>query len=123
MAETTAFELVTPARVMISRDAGMVVAPGVEGLFGVLPRHAPLISTLQRGVVEVHDNGQVTERIMVDGGIADVAEDRCTILAERAEKLDADNKAAVEAQLKSAEESGQENVIDFLKAVLAEMAA
>ncbi len=108
---------------MISRDAGMVVAPGVEGLFGVLPRHAPLISTLQRGVVEVHDNGQVTERIMVDGGIADVAEDRCTILAERAEKLDADNKAAVEAQLKSAEESGQENDIDFLKAVLAAMAA
>ncbi len=123
MADTTAFELVTPARVMISRDAGMVVAPGVEGLFGVLPRHAPLISTLQRGVVEVHDNGQVTERIMVDGGIADVAEDRCTILAERAEKLDADNKAAVEAQLKSAEESGQENDIDFLKAVLAAMAA
>lgn len=123
MADTTAFELVTPARVMISRDAGMVVAPGVEGLFGVLPRHAPLISTLQRGIVEVHDNGQVTERIMVDGGIADVAEDRCTILAERAEKLDADNKAAVEAQLKSAEESGQENDIDFLKAVLAEMAA
>ena len=123
MAETTAFELVTPARVMIARDAGMVVAPGVEGLFGVLPRHAPLISTLQRGVVEVHDNGQVTERIMVDGGIADVAEDRCTILAERAEKLDADNKAAVEAQLKTAEESGQENDIDFLKAVLAAMAA
>ena len=123
MADTTAFELVTPARVMISRDAGMVVAPGVEGLFGVLPRHAPLISTLQRGVVEVYDNSQVTERIMVDGGIADVAEDRCTILAERAEKLDADNKAAVEAQLKSAEESGQENDIDFLKAVLAEMAA
>ena len=123
MADTTAFELVTPARVMISRDAGMVVAPGVEGLFGVLPRHAPLISTLQRGVVEVHDNGQVTERIMVDGGIADVAEDRCTILAERAEKLDADNKADVEAQLKTAEESGQENDIDFLKAVLAAMSA
>ena len=123
MADTTAFELVTPARVMVSRDAGMVVAPGVEGLFGVLPRHAPLISTLQRGVVEVHDNGQVTERIMVDGGIADVAEDRCTILAERAEKLDADNKAAVEAQLKTAEESGQENDIDFLKAVLAALAA
>ena len=123
MADTTAFELVTPARVMIARDAGMVVAPGVEGLFGVLPRHAPLISTLQRGVVEVYDNGQVTDRIMVDGGIADVAEDRCTILAERAEKLDAGNKAVIEAQLKSAEESGQENDIDFLKAVLAEISA
>ena len=123
MADTTAFELVTPARVMISRDAGMVVAPGVEGLFGVLPRHAPLISTLKRGIVEVHDNGQVTDRIMVDGGIADVNGERCTILAERAEKLDSDNKASVEAQLKAAEENGQENVASFLKAVLEEIAA
>jgi F-type H+-transporting ATPase subunit epsilon len=123
MADTTAFELVTPARVMISRDAGMVVAPGVEGLFGVLPRHAPLISTLQRGVVEVYDNGQVTDRIMVDGGIADVAEDRCTILAERAEKLDADNQAAVEAQLQAAKDNGQESVVDFLEAVLVALKA
>lgn len=118
MADTTAFELVTPARVMISRDAGMVVAPGVEGLFGVLPRHAPLISTLQRGVVEVYDNGQVTDRIMVDGGIADVAEDRCTILAERAEKLDGGNQAAVEAQLQAAKDNGQDSDVDFLEAVL-----
>lgn len=123
MADTTVFELVTPARVMISRDVGMVVAPGVEGLFGVLPRHAPLISTLKRGVVEVYDNGQVSDRIMVDGGIADVAEDRCTILAERAEKLDSSRKPDVEAQLKSAEEAGQNNLVEFLKAVLTEMAA
>ena len=122
MAETTAFELVTPARVMISRDAGMVVAPGVEGLFGVLPRHAPLISTLQRGIVEVHDNGQVTDRIMVDGGIADVKEDRCTILAERAEKLDTSRKADLEAKRDQAEAEGKENEADFLKAVIAELA-
>jgi len=122
MAETTAFELVTPARVMISRDAGMVVAPGVEGLFGVLPRHAPLISTLQRGIVEVHDNGQVTDRIMVDGGIADVKEDRCTILAERAEKLDGSRKADLEAKRDQAEAEGKENEADFLKAVIAELA-
>ena len=122
MAETTAFELVTPARVMISRDAGMVVAPGVEGLFGVLPRHAPLISTLQRGVVEVYDNGQVSERIMVDGGIADVKEDRCTILAERAEKLDASRKSDLEAQMSAAEADGKDNDVDFLKAVIAALA-
>ncbi len=119
MADTTAFELVTPARVMISRDAGMVVAPGVEGLFGVLPRHAPLISTLQRGVVEVYDNGTVSERIMVDGGIADVKEDRCTILAERAEKLDASRKADLEAKMSAAEAEGKDNDVDFLKAVIA----
>jgi F-type H+-transporting ATPase subunit epsilon len=121
MAETTAFELVTPARVMVSRDAGMVVAPGAEGLFGVLPRHAPLISTLKRGVVEVYENGQISERIMVDGGIADVKEDRCTILAERAEKLEAGHKADLEARMKAAAEQGKDTDADFLKAVIAEL--
>jgi len=119
MAETTAFELVTPSRVMMARDAGMVVAPGVEGLFGVLPRHAPLISTLRRGVVEVYDNGQITERIMVDGGIADVAEDRCTILAERAETLDASRRAELEARQHDAANAGREAEADFLKEVIA----
>ena len=123
MAETTAFELVTPARVMLSRDAGMVVAPGVEGLFGVLSRHAPLISTLKRGVVEIYDNGQVTERIMVDGGIADVKEDRFTILAERAEKLDASRKADLQAEMSQAEAEGKDNVADFLKAVIDELSS
>jgi F-type H+-transporting ATPase subunit epsilon len=123
MSDTTQFELVTPTRVMISCDAGMVVAPGIEGLFGVLPRHAPLLSTLQRGVVEIHDNGQVSERIMVDGGIADVAEDRCTILAERAEKLDASRKTDLESQLRTAEAAGKDNDADFLKAVLSAIAA
>jgi len=119
MADTTAFELVTPSRVMMSRDAGMVVAPGVEGLFGVLPRHAPLISTLKRGVVEVHDNGQVTERIMVDGGIADVAEHRCTILAERAETLDSSRKAELEAKHQAAKDAGNDAEAEFLKEVIA----
>lgn len=119
MADTTAFELVTPSRVMMTRDVGMVVAPGAEGLFGVLPRHAPLISTLKRGVVEVHDNGSVTDRIMVDGGIADVTETRCTILAERAESLDASRRGEIEAALAEAESAGNEAEADFLKAALA----
>lgn len=118
MAETTSFELVTPARILIARAVEMVVAPGSEGLFGVLPRHAPLISTLKRGTVEIYENGQVTERLMVDGGIADVTEDRCTILAERAEKLDSKSKADLQARLGKAEEDGFENEADFLKAVI-----
>lgn len=119
MADTTAFELVTPSRVMMARDAGMVVVPGAEGLFGVLPRHAPLISTLQRGIVEVHENGQVTGRIMVDGGIADVTETRCTILAERAEMLDASDRSAIEARLAEAEAAKNDADADFLRAALA----
>ena len=119
MAETTAFELVTPLRVMISRDVAMVVVPGSEGLFGVLPRHAPLISTLQRGVVETHEDGIVKARIMVDGGIADVTETRCTVLAERAESLEQDRRADMEARMSEAETDGNHDEADFLKAALA----
>ena len=59
MAKTTQLELVTPARVMVQKAVEMVVAPGVEGLFGVLPRHAPLLAELARGVIEVHENGKI----------------------------------------------------------------
>ena len=58
MAQTTQLELVTPARIMAQKDVHMVVAPGVEGLFGVLPRHAPLLADLARGVVEVYEDGK-----------------------------------------------------------------
>lgn len=119
MADTTAFELVTPSRVMMARDAGMIVAPGAEGQFGVLPRHAPMISTLKRGIVEVHEGGQVVGRIMVDGGIADVSEDRCTILAERAEDLNSSQKGDLEAKLAEAEAAGSEAEAAFLRDVIA----
>lgn len=82
--ETTLFELVSPERLMLSRQVGMVVVPGSEGLFGVLPRHAPLISTLVPGVIDVYEQGAVTDRIFIAGGFAEVTEDRCTVLAEAA---------------------------------------
>ena len=87
MAETTQLELVTPARVMVSKAAEMVVVPGAEGLFGVLPRHSALLASLQRGVVEVYEDSKVIDRFMVDGGIADVTPEGVTILAERAVDL------------------------------------
>ena len=118
MAETTAFELVTPSRVLMSSDAGMVVVPGSEGLFGVLPRHIPMISTLKRGIVEVHDGGKVTGRIMVDGGIADVTETRCTILAERAELLASDQKDGMKKRLEAAQTAGNEDEAEFIRAAM-----
>ena len=84
MADTTRFELVSPERLLVSRDVGMVVVPGAEGLFGVLPRHAPLISTLIPGVIDIWEDGAITEQIFVDGGFAEVTETRCTVLAEQA---------------------------------------
>ena len=88
MTQTTQFELVTPARVMVSQPVEMVVIPGSEGLFGVLAHHAPVLANLQRGVVEVYKGGKVIDRIMIDGGVADVSSEGVIILAERAENLD-----------------------------------
>lgn len=118
MSETTAFELVTPERIMTAVDADMVVIPGSEGLFGVLPRHAPLISTLRRGVVEIHAGGGISGRIMVDGGIADVNGTRCTVLVERAESLDASQRSGIEEKRRKSVQDGNERETDFLDAVL-----
>src|SRR3546814_5682260 len=62
----------------------MVVVPGVEGDFGALPQHAPFIPTLRPGIIAVFENNQVTDRLFVAGGFAEVTPERCTVLAERA---------------------------------------
>jgi F-type H+-transporting ATPase subunit epsilon len=115
MAETTQLELVTPAKIMVQMAAEMVVAPGSEGLFGAMPRHAPMLANLDRGVVEVHEGGKIVNRYMIDGGLADVSGESVTILAERAEDLD----SADVASLKERAASASAIEADFLKAVIA----
>jgi F-type H+-transporting ATPase subunit epsilon len=84
MADTVKFELVSPERLLISADVESVVVPGTEGDFGVLPGHARLISTVRPGVISVFENGKVTDRIVVEGGFAEVTGTGCTVLAEHA---------------------------------------
>ncbi len=115
MAETTQLELVTPARVMAQQAVELVVAPGVEGLFGVLPRHAPLLADLSRGVVELYQNGKVFDRYMIDGGLADVSGESVSILAERAIHLG----SADHVQLKTQAAHASEEEAAFLNAVIA----
>ena len=100
MADKVEFELVSPERLLLSRAVEMVVVPGAEGDFGVLPGHAPLISTVRPGIIEVHDDGKVTDRIFVAGGFAEVNPQRCTVLAEVALPVAEIDRAKVEAELK-----------------------
>ena len=76
------FELVSPARLLSSQSVDMVVVPGGDGDFGVLPGHAPLLSTVRPGVILVYHGREITERIFVAGGFAEVTRERCTVLAE-----------------------------------------
>jgi F-type H+-transporting ATPase subunit epsilon len=102
MAETTEFELVSPSRLVMSEPVEMVVVPGVEGDFGVLPRHAPMLSTVRPGVIDIHEGGSVRLRLFVAGGFAEVTEERCTILAEEAFPLEEVTAEAARERLQSA---------------------
>ena len=102
MADQVQFELVSPERLLLSEPVEMVVVPGAEGDFGVLPGHAPLISTLRPGVIAVYEGGKVAERIFVAGGFAEVTGERCTVLAEQAMPLGDIDRAAAEDEIRDA---------------------
>src|SRR5688572_23665594 len=73
-----AFRLVMPERELVATEADMVVVPGTEGDFGVLPGHAPLISTVRPGVLEIFQGNKADQRFLVAGGFAEVTPERCT---------------------------------------------
>ena len=73
-------ELVSPEKKVFSRDADMVIISGTEGDFGVFPGHAPIISTIRPGSLEIQESSD-TERMFVAGGIVEVLDDKVSILA------------------------------------------
>ncbi len=77
-------ELVSPERLVLSEPVDMAVIPGTEGDFGVLVDHSLLVATLRPGVIEVYQGEQITARMFVSGGFAEVTGSRCTVLADEA---------------------------------------
>ncbi|MCH8111923.1 MAG: F0F1 ATP synthase subunit epsilon [Proteobacteria bacterium] len=104
MAGTIAFELVSPDRLLLSEDVEMVVIPGTEGDFGVLVEHAPMISSVRPGILEVHKEGAEPQRIFVNGGFAEVTGDRCVVMTEEALPLDEVERSDIEQRIKDGEE-------------------
>jgi len=100
---TFKLELVSPEKLLLSRAVEMAVLPAAEGEMGVLPGHAPMIVTLRGGVIAVTEGGQVTERLFVAGGFAEVTPERCTVLADEAIPVGQLSKAAAEARVQAAE--------------------
>ena len=103
MAGRIGFELVSPEKLLLSEDVEMVVVPGGEGNFGVLPGHALFISTVRPGVIEVYEGNRVSERIFVSGGFAEVTPERCTVLADEAMPLSSLDRTQIDESLKAAE--------------------
>ena len=105
MADPISFELVSPEKLLLSEEVEMVVVPGVEGDFGVLIGHAPLISALRPGVITTYEGTRVDKTIFVAGGFAEVTAERCTVLAEEAVPVDEIDRAAVERRIATAREA------------------
>lgn len=103
MAEPFQFELVSPERLLMSEPVEQVVVPGAEGYFTVLKGHAPFMSTMKPGVVDVI-NGSETFRIFVRGGFAEVNPDGLTVLAEEAIPLADVDPEMLAQQVRNAEE-------------------
>ena len=107
MAEQLTFDLVSPERLLLSTDVEMVVVPGDEGDFGVLAGHAPLVSTVRSGVIDVYESDSISDRIFVAGGFAEVVAGRCTVLAEEAINLNDVEKSTVEERIRRNEQAIQ----------------
>lgn len=98
-------EIVTPERLLMSRDADMVVLPGESGQMGVMGGHAPLMTTLVTGEILLYENDEEQEALFVNGGIAEVRPDVVTILADVAERVDDIDIQRAEAARERAEAS------------------
>lgn len=96
MADKIEFELVAPERLLIEGEFDMIVLPGEDGDFGVLPRHAPIISTLRPGTIVIFEDGQITSRIFVAAGFAEVTAERLTVMAEQASRIEEIDRAEVQ---------------------------
>ncbi len=100
-------EIVTPERKIFSDEVDMVVLPGTEGEMGVLPMHAPLVSTLSPGELRYVKDGKEME-LAVGEGFAEVTQQRVAVLTDMAVSDEQIDEAAVEEALKRAEQALEE---------------
>src|SRR5579863_2791459 len=100
---TFPFELVSPEKLLYTGEVEAVVVPGTEGEFTVLKDHAPVVSSMKPGIVEIEASANNKTKLFVFGGFADVSPKGLTILAEQAIPLEDLDTALIDADLQVAE--------------------
>ena len=103
MMATFHFDLVSPEKVLFSGEVSQVDVPGSEGDFGVLAGHAPLVTTLRPGILVIYSERDA-QRIVVDGGFAEVGASGLTVLANLAVPVDEFDVAELAGVIKDTEE-------------------
>ena len=97
------FDLVSPEKMLFSGEVEQVDVPGVEGDFGVLAGHAPMVTTLRPGILTVH-GASGAQRIVVLGGFAEVSAQGLTVLADVAEAAESIDRGMITQRISALEE-------------------
>jgi len=104
---TISFDLVSPENLIFNDEVGMIIVPGKDGDFGVLPGHSKVMSSLRPGRVMVYgEDNNLLKAFFVSGGFADVNPEKCIVLVESVDEINTIEKQSIEKEIEKL--SGQE---------------
>ena len=119
---TISFDLVSPENLIFNDEVGMIIVPGKDGDFGVLPGHSKVMSSLRPGRVMVYgEDKNLLKAFFVSGGFAEVNPEKCIVLAESVDELHSLEKSAIEKEIQDLESQDSENAEEQLSIVKAKL--
>ena len=116
MESTISFDLVSPEQLVFNDKAGMIIVPATEGDIGVLPGHSKFLSSLRPGRVMVYgEDKHLLQSFFVSGGFVEINPEKCIVLAEEVEEMNALDKGTIEQQVRELEnETSDESKLQYL---------
>ena len=119
---TISFDLVSPENLIFNDEVGMIIVPGKDGDFGVLPGHSKVMSSLRPGRVMVYgEDKNLLKAFFVSGGFAEVNPEKCIVLAESVDEIHALEKSAIEKEIQDLESRDTETAKEQLFIVKAKL--
>ena len=119
---TISFDLVSPENLIFNDEVGMIIVPGKDGDFGVLPGHSKVMSSLRPGRVMVYgEDKNLLKSFFVSGGFAEVNPEKCIVLAESVDDINTIEKAAIEKEIQDLESQDTDTSKDKLSVAKAKL--
>ena len=119
---TISFDLVSPENLIFNDEVGMIIVPGKDGDFGVLPGHSKVMSSLRPGRVMVYgEDKNLLKSFFVSGGFTEVNPEKCIVLAESVNEVNALEKGAIEKEIQDLETQDTDTSKDQLSVAKAKL--
>ena len=112
---TISFDLISPENLIFNDEVGMIIVPGKDGDFGVLPGHSKVMSSLRPGRVMVYgEDKNLLKAFFVSGGFAEVNPEKCIVLAESVDEINSLEKSSIEKEIQNLENQDTETAKEQL---------